>query len=90
MSLMLQHQTIGLNKRRCLTIETGVNIFVYSCTNVLDEFMKIGHPVDKLEPFGEFFLSFLEKKIKNNEKYRIFMKKGPNLMSFAFNRWGRV
>ena len=67
-----------------------MNILSKAGTKVPDEFMKIGHPVDKLEPFGEFYLSFLEKKIKNNEKYRIFMKKGPNLMSFAFNRWGRV
>ena len=36
------------------SVGTGVNILSTAGTNVLDEFMKIGHPVDKLELFGEF------------------------------------
>ena len=44
-----------------VTVTETANIFVYSCTNVLDEFMKIGHPVDKLELFGDFFFIFRKK-----------------------------
>ena len=46
----------------------GANILSRASTNVVDEFMKIGHPVDKLELFGDFFKFFFEKNEKNNEK----------------------
>ena len=42
----------------------GVNILSTAHANALDEFMKIGHPVDKLELFGDFFFIFLEKNRK--------------------------
>ena len=35
-----------------------MNILSTALANALDEFMKIGHPVDKLELFGDFFLFF--------------------------------
>ena len=46
--------------------------------------------------WGPLISMTAEKKIpkkiieKNNKKWEKSFQSGPNLMSFAFNRWGRV
>ena len=45
-----------------------MNILSTADTNVLDEFMKIGHPVDKLELFGEFLAGNQLYELKSNRR----------------------